>query len=617
MRPRVLLSFIIFVYFTLVFFIQKIIFIIAHGGVSGSVGVADTLQIMSHGLLLDMSTGGCMTAIPLLLLVAAVWRPAGLPEWIFDGCFGIMLLVIAFVTVADVMLYDYWGFHADAAVLFYLRTPKGVLAGISGRDSVAGLSAAVFFAILLYFSYVWTVRRRLIRLTPPRHRAKTVFVLTVLAAALFLPVGTGVTCSAPDISRAYFSDRQFLNHAAVNPLYNFLYSLGKSDDLASQYQFYDSDEARQVFDGLRKPCGDHRGVSLLHTKRPNIILCILESFSFDVAFDPAVSPNMHRLAGEGVMFENFYANSFRTDRGLVSIISGYPAHPTVALIKYPEKIKTLPTLPRSLKQAGYPDATVYYGGDIRYAGMNTYFDGACGVGEMVSDENFPACERRTKWGIPDGTLFGRVYSDLAEKTSDAPFFKIILTLSSHEPFDVPTKRFDEPFLNSVNYTDECLGEFVAKLKSTELWENTLLVCLADHAMQGYPKGADNCEAIRFRIPMLWLGGAVKQPATVAACGSQNDLAATLLSQLQEDSSEYPFSRDMLNPRSRKFAFYSYVNGFCMIDSSGIYMYDNDRRQALKDTGDPGMEREAKAFFQMMYLDAGKRKQAFFTPASPV
>ena len=68
-----------------------------------------------------------------------------------------------------------------------------------------------------------------------------------------------------------------------------------------------------------------------------------------------------------------------------------------------------------------------------------------------------------------------------------------------------------------------------------------------------------------------------------------------------------FSKDMLNPQSRKFSFYSYVNGFCMIDSSGVFMYDNNQQKTIKQTGNPEMERHAKAFFQMMYLDIGNRK----------
>ena len=64
---------------------------------------------------------------------------------------------------------------------------------------------------------------------------------------------------------------------------------------------------------------------------------------------PNVAVNMDKFGKEGVLFTNFYANSFRTDRGLASIISGYPGQPSTSIMKYPEKTDGLPSIPRSLK----------------------------------------------------------------------------------------------------------------------------------------------------------------------------------------------------------------------------------------------------------------------------
>ncbi len=98
----------------------------------------------------------------------------------------------------------------------------------------------------------------------------------------------------------------------------------------------------------------------------------------------------------------------------------------------------------------------------------------------------------TKWGgVPDKQLIERFYRDLTTEKQELPFFKTVLTLSSHEPFDVPVTKFDHPFLNAVNYTDSCLGDFVNKLKTTDLWDNTLIIFVADHTMRSYPEGRSN------------------------------------------------------------------------------------------------------------------------------
>ena len=606
MKRRIVLLFIVFVFFILVFALQKIFFILMHGRVNEGVSMVDLLQILVHGLPIDMSVSGYLTVIPAFLILTSVWVQVKSLKAIMNVYFCIALIVIAVITSSDVLLYPHWGFHLDPVVLFYLQNPNGVVASGSIGEWLLGTLIALIFTTILYFAYHVTIRKSFIRCTAPRRRVWASVVLFLLTGALFLPIRGGVTVSTMNISHAYFSDRMFLNHAAINPAFNFFYLLNKHDDFESQYQFYDKAEAKQVFNRLMERPESANNLPLLHTDRPNIILFIIESFSYDVSVDTVIAPNMARFAKEGVLFEHFYANSFRTDRGLVSILSGYPAHPTTAILKYPKKTDNLPSFPKYLRAIGYDNQSLYYGGDVNFANMRSYFVGSCGIPDVVSDKDFPVKERLTKWGVPDQPLIERVYNDLTTTKPNEPFLKIVLTLSSHEPFDVPTNLFDVPFLNAIRYTDECIGRFVANLKSTELWDNTLIVFVADHAMQGYPQGANNYEKVRFHIPMIWIGGAVEHPAVISDYGSQNDLAATLLSQLGIEYSDFSFSKDMLHPQERKFAFYSYVNGFCMLDSASVYLYDNNQERTLIQTGDPAMEKEAKAFFQMMYLDLGSR-----------
>ena len=606
MSRRILLSLSLFVFFILVFFFQKIIFVWAHGGVNGGVDTVDLLRILYHGLSLDMSMSGYLTILPLLIMIASVWSSVSTFKKALDIYFCVALSLIAVITAFDVVVYSHWGFHLDPIVLFYLRNPKEALASGSGKEWFFGTLTAAIYAAIFIYGYFFTIRKMFLRLSKPRHPIRTSFLIVLLTGLLFLPIRGGVTVSTMNVSHAYFSERMFLNHAAINPLFNFIYSLNKHDDFGSQYQFYDKAEAALIFNRLSEQPKSADIQRLLRVERPNIILFILESFSYDVSLNADIAPNMTRFAQEGILFENFYANAYRTDRGLVSILSGYPAHPTAAILKYPKKTESLPAIPKYLSVNGYENQTLYYGGDVNFANMRSYFVGSCGIREIVSDRDFPVKERLTKWGVPDKLLIDRVYRELTETKPSEPFLKVILTLSSHEPFDVPTEQFDVPFLNAVNYTDECIGQFVSGLKTTALWDNTLIIFIADHAMQSYPQGMNNYEKERFQIPMIWIGGAVAQPAVISDYGSQNDLAATLLSQLQIDPSDFTFSKNMLHPQGRKFSFYAYTNGFCMIDSSGVYLYDNNQQQALLQHGNPSLEKEAKSFFQMMYIDLGKR-----------
>lgn len=606
MKQRILLFVTIFIYFIFIFCIQKLAFMLMYSLAEGGFAFSDIFRVLYHGLPLDMSMSGYLTVIPALALIFSIRVAPKIIAKVLNVYFAIILSLVAVIAVVDLVVYPYWGFHFDSTVFFYLQKPKETFASASVLEIILGFSAVVVFSLIVYAGYVLIIRKQILRLSMPSSVWRTCLIMTILAGALFLPIRGGITVSTMNVGKVYFSDNMFLNHAAINPQFNLMSSFFKSDNWSSRYRFYDNTEAAAIFDALMKQPPADSIPRLLNTDRPNIVLFILESFSARAALDPVVAPNMCRFAKEGVLFDNFYANSFRTDRGLVSVLSGYPAQPTVAIMKYPQKTENLPAIPKTLKAAGYSNLSFYYGGDADFTNMRSYLVGACGIKDIVSDKNFPLNERMTKWGAPDKSLIDRLYKDLTTKEQKAPFAKTVLTLSSHEPFDVPARKLENPFLNAVSYTDECLGNFVERLKATPLWNDMLLVFIADHAMQSYPKGANNSDPERFEIPMIWLGGAVKEPRVVSDFGSQNDLAATLLSQLNINHSEFRFSTDMLNPDSRKFAFYSYVDGFCMSDSTGSVTYDNDRQMIIRQSGNSGQEKEAKAFFQNMYMDLEER-----------
>lgn len=611
MRNRILLFFSIFIYFILIFFVEKIVFIqlMPEGA---NISFEEIAQVIYHGLPLDLSVSGYLTVIPAIFLIFSIWIRPTIITKLSNTYYFIILLVISTIAVVDILVYPYWGFHFDSSALLYLKNPKEVFASATPLDITVAFLGTIVVTAILYLIYYYTIRRALSKLKLPKHgtMGKTCAVLILLTGILFLPIRGGVTVSTMNVGKVYFSENMFLNQAAINPHFNLIYSFKKSEDFASQYQFFDKNEATQIFNDLNSKIvndsiSSDSVMQVLNTERPNIILFILESFSAQVTQDSLIAPNMYQFAKEGVNFNNFYANSFRTDRGLVSILSGYPAHPTIAIMKYPQKTVSLPSIPKSLRNAGY-DQSLYYGGDVDFANMRSYFVGCGTISDIQSDKNFPINQRLTKWGVRDGEVLDKVYTDLMTEKHDKPFMKTILTLSSHEPFDVPTHKFSEPYLNSVAYTDSCLGNFVNRLKNTDLWKNTLVIFLADHAIQSYPQGISNYESQRFHIPLTWIGGAVKDTVSINSYGSQNDLAATLLSQLNVPHNDFKFSKDMLNPASKKFAFYSYVNGFSMIDSTGFVIYDNDKNSVLKKQGDSELEKKSKAFFQSMYLDLGTR-----------
>ena len=609
MKKRVLFLFACFITFILVFALQKPVFMLYNHASGGGLSISDYLQVMVHGLQLDATVAGYLTVIPLLLTLLSVWIPGRYITFILKGYFFIVACIISLIFVVDIALYPYWGFRLDATPLFYLQSPSDALA--SAPASTLILQTLVF--VVYTYGIFWALKRFVLPLMPEQY-VKKMFSnsaqLVLLGGILFIPIRGGVTTSTANVGMVYFSKNQFLNHSAINPCFSFLASLSKQQDFAAQYNYFNESKRSKIFKKLtNQPQGDSIP-ELLTTKNPNIILILMESFSANaievLGGETGVTPNINRLSKEGILFSNMYANSFRTDRGIVAVLNGYLAQPTTSIMKYPAKSQTLPSIAKSLQKKGYT-SDMLYGGDINFTNMQSYFFSS-GYSKVTADRDFPLKSRLSKWGANDDITFAHLYQSMTDNSRKEPFFSTFLTLSSHEPFEVPYNRLKDPYLNSVAFTDSCLGDFIDKLKKLPLWNNTLIVLVSDHGFR-YPASVKEHDPKRYHIPMLWLGGAIKEPRVIANYGNQTDLAATLLYQLDLPHKEFTFSNNMVDSLQPAYAFYSYNNGFGFIDTTGVSVYDCESEKPLIIKPEAGNEirlNNGKALLQTLYDDLGSR-----------
>ena len=609
MKKSGLFLFACFITFILVFALQKPVFMLYNHASGGGLSISDYLQVVVHGLQLDATVAGYLTVLPLLLTLLSVWIPGRYITFILKGYFFIVACIISLIFVVDIALYPYWGFRLDATPLFYLQSPSDALA--SAPASTLILQTLVF--VVYTYGLFWALKRFVLPLMPEQYVKKMLsnsVQLVLLGGILFIPIRGGVTTSTANVGMVYYSNNQFLNHSAINPCFSFLASLFKQQDFAAQYNYFSESQRSNIFKKLtNQPQGDSIP-ELLTTKSPNIILILMESFSANaievLGGEAGVTPNINRLSKEGILFSNMYANSFRTDRGIVAVLNGYLAQPTTSIMKYPAKSQTLPSIAKSLQKKGYT-SDMLYGGDINFTNMQSYFFSS-GYSKVTADRDFPLKSRLSKWGANDDITFAHLYQSMTDNSRKEPFFSTFLTLSSHEPFEVPYNRLKDPYLNSVAFTDSCLGDFIDKLKKLPLWNNTLIVLVSDHGFR-YPASVKEHDPKRYHIPMLWLGGAIKEPRVIANYGNQTDLAATLLYQLDLPHKEFTFSNNMVDSLQPAYAFYSYNNGFGFIDTTGVSVYDCESEKPLIIKPEAGNEirlNNGKALLQTLYDDLGSR-----------
>lgn len=608
MKKRIAYISLYFFTVLLIFILQKPLFMLYNGSIEKGFGFADYMQVMVHGASLDAATAGYLTAFPFLLVLISIWfRKFPLKKRLY-GYYILAAALISIIFVVDMALYTFWGFKLDASVFLYIDSPKEALASVS----VGFILLRVLAILLLIALNSWV----LLKITPSvltatRKRIAGTAGMLLLGGVLFIIIRGGVTESTSNIGQVYFSNEPFLNHSAVNPDFSLLSSMGKSQNFASEFNFFDEEKRAALFDGLYPTTDGDSIIQVLNTKRPNILIILMEGFGGAFVEPlgglPDVTPHFNRLSKEGVFFTNCYANSFRTDRGTVCTFSGYLGLPTASVMKIPAKSRTLPAIAEGLSKAGYK-TDFLYGGDINFTNMKSYLL-STGYQRLTANTDFSLAEQTSNaWGVNDDITFEYLYNQLRNRKEEGPWHTAFLTLSSHEPFEVPYHRLEDKIPNAFAYTDECLGKFIDRLKQTPAWKDLLVICLPDHGFY-YPREGSNAMPRFYHIPLLWLGGAVKQPMQVDKIMNQTDLAATLLGQLGLEHTAFTFSRNVLGSDYKyPFAFYSFNNGFSFRDSTGVTVFDNNSGSILFDEPEADESRldKGKAILQTVYDDLGNR-----------
>lgn len=612
MRERLKYLLIMFLMLLAVFVTQKPLFMLYNLDVATNVGVGDYFMVMFHGLQLDITVTSYCMVLPTIVVLLSFFKKVPVRK-ILVAYYFILMLIIATIFVADAVLYHFWGFKLNSSVFMYTDRPGDALASVSVWF--------VIFRVLLIFVFAKLYSWLCYKLTPkffvcnPKYRISAMILIPVLGL-YFLGIRGGIDESTANVSDVYFSDNQFLNHAAVNPTFNMLYTLTKSKDFSKEFNFYGDEERETLTKGLFTTESVDTD-TLLRTRRPNVLIVIWEgcpgAFVEAVGGEPDVTPNLNRLANEGIVFTNCYANSYRTDRGVLCTLSGWLGMPTASLMKMTDKSCNLPAIAESLGTYGYK-CDFWYGGDVGFTNMNSYLYES-GYKTVRGDMYFSAEDRNySKWGVPDHVVLDSVANNIINrKDIDGRWMTTVLTLSSHEPWEVPYQRLDEKKRNSMAYTDDCMGKFVERLKQSPVWNDLLVVVLSDHGIKSNQK-QQNSDYEVAHIPMVWIGGAVKEHRVVSSIMAQSDMAATLLGQLDIPHDDFIFSRDVMSKTYQcPSAFHTFDNGMTLIDSLGVVTYDNNAKRTIYSelfTGEQMdiklYENKIKAVLQTVYKDAATR-----------
>ncbi len=591
------------------FILFRGIFLLYHHELSSQIEPKLILGTFYHGLKMDISFSAYLTLLILVVLSLSALLTSRTITLIISLITVFFLILISIISVADLELYREWGFRFDATPLMYLNTPGEMAASVASSPYLLLITGIVVTFLLSYWIFLKWLRPLFLQLQTPKLGLSLVYLLA--AGLMIIPIRGGLQLAPMNQSVAFFSKSDFANQAAINVPWNFFWSLTKQlYSRTNPYEFLPEPEANELIEGLYQEDTSISRELLVHSK-PNIVVILWESLTSKVipelggTFSDVV-PEFRSLMKEGVLFDNFYANGNRSDKGIVAVLSGFPAQPKRSIIKIPTKSSKLPVITKPLAENGYYTG-YFHGGELEFANIKSYLINA-NFNTIVGKDSFDKSDMNSKWGAHDHILLEKALRDISDQPQ--PFFNVVFTLSSHEPFDIPVDSqfpgndLENQYKSALYYTDQALGSFIRQAKQQSWYDSSLIIILADH---GHRLLGDNprYEKDRFHIPMLWLGGALKvKDSVVHKTCSQTDLPMTLLSQLGIGNHDFKWSRNIMNSSTESGAFYIYNEGIGYVQEGDYLVYDHPSDKVLVKT--EGMEEEnlirARAHLQLTYQD---------------
>jgi phosphoglycerol transferase MdoB-like AlkP superfamily enzyme len=508
------------------------------------------LPALAIGLVFD----ACVAAYLLAPLALLLWAwPARFERGLGPAVAALLLPVaaaMAFVGAAELVFWNEFAARFNFIAVDYLVYTNEVIGNI--RESydllpmVAGTAAT---ALVLWAALVRAARVAVATAAPaPARRAALAWLLT--------PV---LSYAAVDARWQEFSSNARVNELAGNGYFDFCHAFWANElEYERFYRTLPPERARAELasDLAPPPAASSPRPFEREVRNPgperrlNVVLVSVESLSAEFlgAFGDrrGLTPNLDRLAREGLLFTHVYATGTRTVRGLEALAMSVPPTPGHSIVKRPGS-DHLFTAAHVFREKGYEPLFVY-GGYGYFDNMNAFFGGN---GYAVVDRTALSEAQihfENVWGVADEDLFDLTLRELDRRhAAGKRFFAHVMTTSNHRPFTYPADRIDIPphtgREGGVKYTDWAIGHLVDEARKRPWFDDTLFVFVADHTHRG--RGRTDLPIESYHIPLVVWSPRHVAPGRVDTIASQIDVAPTVFGLLGWSYRSKFFGHDIL------------------------------------------------------------------------
>ena len=303
---------------------------------------------------------------------------------------------------------------------------------------------------------------------------------------------------------------------------------------------YGEDEEHPLLKIPREPAAPSR--------RPNVVVILMESIrAYETEMGlgaSSVTPNLDRLAREGLTVSDYYHVGHQTVRGEGAVLCSTFTHFGGAPIYVRYAGVRMKCLPEILRDHGY---ATHWISSFRSDYFNKReFLSQHGVERFhdMSDFRGELDRRPIGWGPADEDMMEYAISVMGQ--SRRPFFASIMTLSNHHPFDhhypIPDPeassdnrhdRLYRDYLRGVQYTDHGVGHFFREAADEPWFDDTIFIVTGDHGTMSFPGWLDRQRQPAQEIELFYRGVLVMKGPGVPQrqldmVGSQVDVAPTVL-----------------------------------------------------------------------------------------
>lgn len=529
----------------------------------------------------------------------------------------VVIAALLFGMVSEYLFWEEFSTRFNFIALDYLIYTTEVIGNIRESYPVPWIMAAI---AVLASLIVW-ISSRYFRFQDTPHTWPKRAAL--LGLAMTLPLLSGV---AANIDQTQLTGNAYAQELGANGLFNLAAAMRRNElDYDRFYAILPEQEAAVLMAELgvkRNPdmqyisaqAGTEKATLGPFQKRPkNVVLITVESLSASYlgayGNKENLTPQLDKLASEGLKFERMFATGTRTVRGLEALSLGTPPIPGQAIVRRP-KNDHLGTLGEYLEIQGFATEFIY-GGYGYFDNMNAYFQNNDFKVTDRTDFDEKTIVMENVWGVADESLFDNAMLSLDRAANaDRPFFVQIMTTSNHRPFTFPDGRIDMPQGNrrgAVKYTDYAIDRFIEQAKSKPWFEDTLFVIIADHCAS--VAGKTKLPVAKYHIPMIFYAPALLKPGSYDRLVSQIDVPPTLLDLLGVAGSVHFFGQNMFTDTQiapRTFVSNYQSLGYYKDDQLIVlsprqiveaYHIDPETYEAEPASANPQLVKEAIAYYQ--------------------